>query len=495
MLRLKRRRAALERARAKAAFNERVLKDPDGEPVRNNWHHLEWLELMELHPFILHEAAREHAKTELAVTGNILFEIGANPNVRILLISDVHQKSKSRCQLLREYIERSEEYRAEFPDVGIARKEGDEWFTVRRGAKVKEATLTSTYAGAPISGGRWDIILCDDLVNLLKNSLTPEQREKVRKWFYRDVMNSVAKGGRLGVFGTPQHDDDLHAALEEDDRFHVVKYPAVDTEEDGYGNLGYRGKNEARGVFGPDADCLWPTMHDRASHEAKKRNDPDIYAQQQQLQSVPPGGLVYPRPLTDAAFERGKDVEYDPDAPQFLGLDPGYGQRAALLAVQEKAGDRIEMWREYSFSQKDDDDIAKVVCEHSREHRVEMIFVDAEDPGLASAIARDLKAAGLKTRVKPVPFAKWKRLSIKATRWLLRVGRVSWKAADTIVYRPSGASSEPSIFRKEIRGYGLKPGTDDEAIKGDDHGPDAWTAYAAKWVKHWLRATNQEGGE
>lgn len=492
MLRLKKKRARLERARTKAAFNERVLKDPEGNPVENNWHHLEWLELMELHPFLLHEAAREHAKTELGVTGNILFEIGANPNVRILLISDVHAKSKSRCELLREYITDSEEYAAEFPEVEITRKEGDEWFTVRRDAKVKEATLTSTYAGAAISGGRWDIIICDDLVNLLKNSLTPEQREKLRKWFYRDVMNSVAKGGRLEVYGTPQHDDDLHAALEEDDRFHVVKYPAVDTEEDGWGTLGYREKNEARGVFGPDAECLWPTMHDRESHEAKKRNDPDTYAQQQQLQSVPPGGLVFPRPLADAAFERGKSVEYDPGAAQFLGLDPGYGQRASLLAIQERAGDRIDLWREYSFSQKDDDDISRVVVDHCREHGVQTVYADAEDPGLIRAIGRDLDNAGLPTVVQPVPFNRWKRLSIKATRWLLRSDRVSWKAEQTLVYRPSGTLQEPSIFRKEIRNYGLKPGTDDEAAKGDDHGPDAWTAYSAKWVTEWLAATNQQ---
>lgn len=495
---MKRRRAALQRARAKAAFNELVLKDPEGNPVKNNWHHLEWLKLMELHRWLLLEAAREHAKTELGVIGDVLFEIGANPNIRILIISDVHGKAKRRCELIRDYINTSEEYRAEFPGVRIVRKKGDEWFTVARDAKVKEPTLMSTYAGAPISGYRFDIVVCDDLVNLLENSLIPEQRQKIRGWFYRDVVNSVTRAGRLGMYGTPQHDEDLHADVEEDDRFHVAKYPAVDTEEDGYGNLGYREKNEARGITGPDAECLWPQAHDRESHEAKKRNDPDTYLQQQQLQSVPPGGLVYPRPLTDAAFERGKNVEYVPEAAQFLALDPGYGRRAALLAIQERVGDRVDLWKEYSFTQVDDDGIAEVVADHCETYGVEAVYIDAEDPGLISTVKRDIRKKGIRVDVQRVPFNKYKRLSVGAIRWLLRSDRMSWASGMTEVRTPlaelgkTRVSFEPSIFKREIKNYGLKPGSDDVPKKKEDHGPDALVAYSIRWIKPWLRATNQE---
>lgn len=486
--------ARLKRARAKAAFIERVLKDEGGGRVENNWHHLEWLKLAELHKYLLTEAAREHAKTNLLVVGNALYEIGANHNVRILIISDVYEKSQARTRVLKSYIEEDEDFRREFPGVAIRSKKGDEEFTVERERILKEPTVTSTYAGAPISGGRYDLILADDLVNLIKNSQTTEARAKLKRWWYRDVMNSLARGGRLAMLGTPQHSDDLHTTVEQDKRFHVAKYPGVDEEDTGWGHLGYREKNEARGITGDDAVCLWPAMHSYDTHMEKKESQYDEYLSQQQLQSVPDTGLVFRRPLVDAALERGKSVEYDPEAEQYLGIDPGYGKRAAMLAVQERGKDRVEMWAEHSFTQKDDDDIATVAAEHCKEYGVLRIYIDSEDPGLASTIAKHLKRRGLRTVVQPVPFNKYKRLSIKATRWLLGLGdTVAWKTDETIEHMPGRTQAVPSIFRAEIRDYALKKDTDDEPRKENDHGPDAWTAYASKWVSAWLKATGQEG--
>lgn len=462
-----------------------------GERVHNSWHHLEWAALAESHRYLLLEAAREHSKTSFMVIGQCLYEIGADPNVRILVISDVYEKSQARTRVLKHYIDRDADYRAEFPNVEITHRSGDEDFTVRRDRILKEPTVTSTYAGAPISGGRYDIILADDLVNLIKNSATPDAREKLKRWWYRDVMNSLTRRGRLGMYGTPQHSDDLHNDVEADARFHVAKYPGVDEDDTGWGNLGYREKNEARGIRGLDATCLWPEMHSRKTHEDKKENQYDEYLSQQQLQSVPPGGLVWPRSLVDAALERGKAVAPDREAAQFLAIDPGYGKRAAMLKVQERTGDRIEMWGEESFTQRDDDYIARVVVDHCREWKVQEIYIDAEDPGLAGAIARDLDASGLGTAIVRVSFQKYKRLSLKTTRWLLKGGRVSWRAEETFVHRPGYKRNEDSLFRKEVRDYALKPGEDDMPAKGDDHGPDAWTAYAARWVSAWLEATGQ----
>lgn len=484
------------RARAKAAFISRVLKSEEtGDHVTHNWHHLEWLELAELHKYLLIEAAREHAKTNLMVIGNALNEIGVNPNIRILIISDVYEKSQARTRVLKDYLNRDEDFAREFPETEIVSRRGDEDFTVNRSRLLKEPTVTSTYAGAPISGGRYDLIIADDLVNLIRNSQTPEAREKLKRWWYRDVMNSLARGGRLLVLGTPQHPDDLHSDIEADARFHVAKFPGVDEEDTGWGTLGYTEKNEARGITGRDAACLWPAMHDMATHMDKKENQYDEYLSQQQLQSVPPGGLVYPRPLIDAAFERGKGIEPDKDAAQYLGIDPGYGIRAAMLKIQHTSGDRIELWGEESFTQRDDNYIADAVAEHCKEWRVEDIYIDAEDPGLAATIRAKLESLGLSTRITKVPFNKYKRLSVKATRWLLKSGRVSFKGEETFVHKPGYKRAEPSLFRKEIRDYALKPGEDDEPAKGDDHGPDAWAAYAVRWIEPWVAATGQSEAE
>ena len=484
-----------KKAARKALLNKRWFRDAKGRPQQNNWHHEEFFDLAEKHDRLLIEAAREHSKTQIFGITQPLAEMAINTNVRILIISDVHEKSQERCRVLREHIEKNAQFHDDAPQVRVTRKDGDYKFWIERPMYwLKEATVTSTYAGAPISGGRYDIVIADDLVNYLQNANTPGKRKKLSRWWNDDVMFSVAEGGKVWVIGTHQHHGDLYEELKASPEFHVAVYPAVDEEDTGYGHLEYAQKNEARGVEGDDALCLWPQAHDYASHMAKK-NDPashDSYLRQQQQLAVPETGLVYRKPLIDAALARGKSVEYDPEATQYLGIDPGYGKRAAMLAIQERAGDRVDLWAEHSFTQMDDDAISETVVEHCKEYGVMLILIDAADPGLKSAINRDLVNAGLATQIQGVPFNKFKRRAIKATRWLLQTGRVSWKAESTTVHRPGRTVVSPSIFRDEITSYALKEGSDDEPIKEDDHGPDAWAAYAAKWIPAWLAATSQE---
>lgn len=480
------------RAHGKALLNERWFSDAQGRPHENNWHHIEWLELAERHRKALIEAAREHSKTQLFAILEPLVEMGLDTNIRILLISDVHEKSQERTRVLREHIEKNERYREDCPHVRIVRKDGDSKFWLERDRYyLKEATVTSTYAGAPISGGRYDLIIADDLVNYLLNASTPGKRQKLKRWWNDEVMNSVAEGGRVWVIGTHQHHDDLYEEVKRDPSFATAIYPAVDEEDTGYGHLGYIEKNKE--VEGADATVLWPAMHDYAAHMAKKDHPAthDSYLRQQQQLAVPETGLVYRKPLMDRAFENGKHISYNEDAAQFIGLDPGYGIRASMLCIQESAGDRVELWREHSFTHMADDDIARVVVAHCKEYGVAIIYIDEEDPGLAASIRKELKAEGVSCGVQRVPFNKYKRLSIKATRWLLETGRVAWGSDDTTVHTPGRTMREPSIFRREVTSYALKDGEDDMPQKEDDHGPDAWVAYAARWIKPWLRATGE----
>lgn len=493
----------LKRARAKAAFNEKVFLDTEDRPIRNNWHHEQFFEAMELHKFVLLLAAREHAKTEIGVKCNALFEMGVDPNIRILIVSDIHEKAQDRTRLLRQHVERNAAYRAQFPHVHISKKEGDHAFTLARNRILKEPTVTSTYAGGAISGGRFDLIVCDDVINLLKNSYTQEQRRKLREWFYRDVMNSLARGGRLLMLGTPQHHEDLHSDIQRDKRFYVASYPGVDEQDTGFGHLGYRERNEARGITGDDAICLWPAMHDYKSHMAKKDGDYDTYLSQQQLQSVPSTGLVFRKSLMDAAFERGKSVTYNPHATQFVGIDPGYSQRASMLCIQERSGDRIELWKEHSFTQMPPEDVAQVVAEHCINHRVRVVFIDAEDAGFRASVRKALALRGYLsdrdhsahnpagTRVQGVPFSKYKQHAITTTRWLLKSDRVAWGAPTTMVHMPGRVREVPSLFRQEMLDWALKEGEDFLTMKGSDHGPDAFIAYVSRWIQAWAQATDQ----
>lgn len=476
----------LTRSRRKARLNEIIFRDSNGNEVQNNWHHVEWFDHAERHDRLMIEAAREHAKTQLFVFTQPLLEIKNNPNIRILIVSDVYEKAKERTRVLREHIERNPKYNDLPGHVKIGWKRGDEAFTVERDFYwLKEATVTSTYAYGPISGGRFDLIIADDLVNWAANSTTPEKRQKLRRWWSDEVLNATTPDGRIWVIGTRQHHDDLYETIKRDARFTTYTYPAVDER--------WKDRNPPE-IEGNDRICLWPAMHNYKTLMEKKEADEDSFARQQQQIAIPETGLVYRRALVDAAFERGRDVQYDPSAAQYVALDPGYGQRAAMLAIQETAGDKVEVYAEHSFTHLDDNAIVDVVVDHCAEVQCEYVFIDAADPGLASALVRELKAEGLPTRVQPVPFQKYKRLSIKAVRWLLGTGRISFGLQSTTVHKPGRVlPNQECIFRNEIRDYAMKEGEDDEPMKGDDHGPDALSAYAAKWITPWLKATGQEG--
>lgn len=477
------------KALQKARLNELLFADAEGVRHSNNWHHVEWFEKAEQYDRLLIEAAREHSKTQIFCFTQPLLEIKSNRNARILIISAAYQQSKERLRVLRSHIERNLDYQALEPEVTIDKKAGDEEFTVERSMYwLKEPTVRSTYALAPIAGGRYDRIIVDDLIIFAQNSNTPEARTKMKRWWSDEVLNSLTKNGKIWVIGTRQHHDDLYETVKRDPRFRTFTYPAVDER--------WVEKNEARGIEGDDRWCLWPEMHNYDVLMGKKEADEDSFFRQQQQIAIPDTGLVYRRALVDAAFERGHEVAgYRPGAPQFIGLDPGYGQRASMLGIQELAGDRVDVWKEHSFTQLADDDIAEVVSEHCKEYRVEAVFYDAEDPGLGAAVLKALKRKGLPTKIQQVPFKQFKQLSIKTLRWMLQTNRISFSVTETINHRPGRPyRREECKFRLELRDYALKEGEDFEPMKGDDHGPDALAAYASKHVRDWAKASGQHQG-
>lgn len=475
------------KARKKAILNEKLFNDADGNYQKNNWHHVEWFELAEQYDRLLIEAAREHSKTQIFVFTQPLLEIKANRNIRILIISAAYQQSKERTRVLRNHIERNVAYHELNPPIIMDKKSGDEEFTVERPMYwLKEPTVRSTYALAPIAGGRYDIIIVDDLVIFAQNSNSPEARQKIKRWWSDEVLNSVTKNGKIWVIGTRQHHDDLYENVKKDARFRTFTYPAIDER--------WIEKNKARGIEGDDVHCLWPEMHNYEVLMAKKEADEDSFFRQQQQIAIPETGLVYRRVLVDSAFERGSNMGgFRQGAPQFVGLDPGYGQRAAMLAIQELSGDRVDVWKEHSFTQLADDDIAEVVSDHCREYRVEAVFYDAEDPGLGAAVLKALKRKGLPTKIQQVPFKQFKQLSIKVVRWLLQTERITFSLSETTNHRPGRPYQRfECLFRNEIRDYALKEGEDFEPMKGEDHGPDALSCYASKWVKAWAKASGQD---
>ena len=76
----------------------------------------------------------------------------------------------------------------------------------------KDVTLYSAGAGGAIISKRFDLILCDDILDE-ENTATPEAREKVETWFWKTLRPCLVPGGIFIVLGTRWAEDDLYQHL------------------------------------------------------------------------------------------------------------------------------------------------------------------------------------------------------------------------------------------------------------------------------------------
>jgi hypothetical protein len=130
-----------------------------------------------------------------------------NPNLRILLDSEVYTNSKNFLRQIRAHLQ-SEKVVNLFGSFGPTENwnEGEITISQRKIIK-KEASITCSGIGAVKVGQHYDWIIFDDL-NSPNNSNTPEGREKVIQ-HYRMSISLLEPGGTIVVIGTRYHQNDI----------------------------------------------------------------------------------------------------------------------------------------------------------------------------------------------------------------------------------------------------------------------------------------------
>jgi hypothetical protein len=126
-----------------------------------------------------------------------------------------------------------------FPDLvpedrpGYVSVWSDERFNVRRSsaAAFSEAdnSLRAFGRGGPIGGSRFDLIICDDLLDF-ENSRTALGRQTTDDWYRspEGPLSRCVKGGRIIDVGTAWHEDDYRHRIKRSPttQFHVAVYQA-----------------------------------------------------------------------------------------------------------------------------------------------------------------------------------------------------------------------------------------------------------------------------
>jgi predicted phage terminase large subunit-like protein len=158
---------------------------------------------------------RGHAKTTWGNTILLSWLIAKNPNLRIGLISNTAKQANDFSRAIRWNMESNERFRDVFGDLttGSTKMTDVEWLlrdSIMNGTK--DVTLYSAGAGGAIISKRFDVILCDDIIDE-ENYANIEQSEKIDTWFWKTLKPCLVPGGIVIMLGTRWAEGDLYEQL------------------------------------------------------------------------------------------------------------------------------------------------------------------------------------------------------------------------------------------------------------------------------------------
>lgn len=186
------------------------------------------------HPRALCKIPRDHGKTTQTVARTI-WEIGRNPRIRIKYLCAADDIAIQRVRFIREAIQNNPAVRLVFPHLEPANPWGDMQFTVKRpGARIIDPTIAALGIGSAATGGRADMIVSDDSVDVKAIRSEPD-RERAKSYWTENLINLLEPDGLVRVIYTPWHRSDLNAELEASGNYALMAEP-----------------------IGPDYEPVWP---------------------------------------------------------------------------------------------------------------------------------------------------------------------------------------------------------------------------------------------
>lgn len=190
-------------------------------------------------PNVLILAPRGSYKSTIA-QALIIRTILANPEARVLYGMDTAQRAAAKVHAIRDIVEQSTLVREVWGDV-----KGHPWrnthFNVRGAPEGRQENSVQCFGvDKPATGGHYDLIILDDLVNHM-NCGTPDGIAKVKTCF-KMVSPLLVNGGKLVVIGTRYVEEDLYGWIirEMADVFRIVVFDAgvdIEIQEDGIRTL------------------------------------------------------------------------------------------------------------------------------------------------------------------------------------------------------------------------------------------------------------------
>jgi len=169
-----------------------------------------------------------HGKSTCATVNYPLWEVGGNPNLRLIIVSHTRDFVSS---FIREITQRMES--PEYIEIfgNLKPQKANKWtqneLIIIRNEIHKDPTFTALGTEQATIGRRADIIICDDIID--EDYANSEKlRQSVKNWFNKELITRLEPNGRLIVIGTRWHFADLYDNLLKDEAYEKLMFPAID---------------------------------------------------------------------------------------------------------------------------------------------------------------------------------------------------------------------------------------------------------------------------
>ena len=226
----------------------------------NTWFHDAWYDTIQNRDVKsgLIIAPRNSAKSTCWAKVAVLWLLGTNPDLRIVIVSRTSALAKTDMRFIRQNIESNDRVKEVFPSELIdgrvyGLEQGNPWgedaLTVVNNRRDGVQSVYAVGLGGSISGIRADVIIVDDLIDQ-NNVMTEGQRSKIDEFWDTVVTPTLNPGGRIFLVGTRYHAKDFYSRMLEDEMYkdNTFMFPALQLDD----------KGEL--VLGPDGGPIsyWP---------------------------------------------------------------------------------------------------------------------------------------------------------------------------------------------------------------------------------------------
>ena len=279
-------------------------------------------------------APRDHGKTEAAIT-YATRALCLNRDIRILWISESQTNAKKRMRRIASLLDspRIIEDFTTAPEEGAGpfKGEGSSWsdtlIYLQRERQSVDASLEAIGAGGAVTGGHFDLILCDDLQDD-KNTYGAGVRAKTREWWRGTIAPMLSRGGSIIVIGTRKHHDDLFAHLIKDPTYQVLSDQAVPEWPERYEyqyTTDANGRRLITGVEVTGGRALWPEQRpldylllERQTIGAR------LFSREFQNEVQDESAAPFKMAWLESALERGASYSLGAIPPQVVDIVQGW---------------------------------------------------------------------------------------------------------------------------------------------------------------------------